>query len=419
MTGLIKITELLCIIEGGIFLDSISKSENQFDKNIIHFILIYFLSYFSAYFIYTFLTVYLDDLKFSATQIGIITSVASVIIIFCQGFWGNLADKAKSKNFILMIIIVGTSLSSLLLQINHPTFWQMLCIVSLIYFFFMNIETLSSAITLEYIEHTSWNYSKIRAFGLVGYGSAALIMTFVSSYFSKQNLFLMFSVLTFITMIPVMLSPKIQGGQSMKGSKKSSIFALFHKKYKTLLTVLGLNVLLQSCAGISMAYFGIYFVNHLHAGTNLLSLYFLISVALEVPFMLIASKMAKKIDFKWMLLIVAVCFAARPLFYAFSENIYLLMATALFLGLGNAISFYGNVVFINNSVPPELKASGQGLWGICLSGISKVIANLLGGNLIDHFGMQKVFMGAGFFVILIVLVFYFFIFRNKNLGVIG
>lgn len=392
-------------------------NKNDFiNSKMKHFVMIYFLNYTSMYFIYTYLTVYFDDLNFSATQIGMITSTGAICTIFFQGFWGNLADKAKSKNLILIILLIGSGIASLSLQLNKPSFWLMFSMMAILNFFYLNIPTISDAISLDYLPNTSWDYGRLRSWGSIGYAFFALVMTFFSIYFTKKNFFLIYSITLFLTIIPVCLAPKVRGGQTLEGAKKTSILALFNRKYKILLLVLLFNMFVQTSVGVTMSYFSIYLVNHLKASTNLLSLAFFMSSAFEIPIMIYANKFAKKIDFKWLLLIVAVSYSLRSVICAVVTVPIILVLTSILMSIGNGISFYANIVFINNNVPIELKASGQGLWGIAMYGVSRVISSLLGGRLIDLFGMTTIFLAAGLFAFAAIAVFYLFIFRKLEFG---
>jgi PPP family 3-phenylpropionic acid transporter len=98
------------------------------------------------------------------SQIGIVMALGPLMAALLQPFIGVRADRSKSKNAILMVLIGGSSLAIVLLPLN--TSYTYILAVCLMMASFQSAQTsLSETITLEYLENSRFSYGPIRAMG--------------------------------------------------------------------------------------------------------------------------------------------------------------------------------------------------------------------------------------------------------------
>ena len=66
-------------------------------------ILLPYLGFYAAQAIFgTYLNLYLQSVGYNQTQMGTFTSASTILVLLAQPFWGNVSDKAKSKNNVII-----------------------------------------------------------------------------------------------------------------------------------------------------------------------------------------------------------------------------------------------------------------------------------------------------------------------------
>ena len=86
----------------------------------VYFLSLYALLYMSNAIFGTFLPIYLDHVGYSSTAIGSLLALGPFVAIIAQPFWGIAGDRAKTKNNILKILVLGSVI--LRLKDNGVTF---------------------------------------------------------------------------------------------------------------------------------------------------------------------------------------------------------------------------------------------------------------------------------------------------------
>ena len=62
-----------------------------------------YLGFYSAQAIFgTYLNLYLNDVGFSKTQMGMFTSLSTLLVLIVQPLWGYVSDRSKTKNRIYL-----------------------------------------------------------------------------------------------------------------------------------------------------------------------------------------------------------------------------------------------------------------------------------------------------------------------------
>lgn len=123
---------------------------------------------------------YLNIAGFSQEQIGILLSFGPFIAMVGQPIWGAMGDRAKTKNPVLYILLIGSGGSMLFFPLSMQFVFvlMMLCIFT---FFQTSIFALCDAITLEELERLpTWNFGWIRSGGTIGFALMSMVLGFVA-----------------------------------------------------------------------------------------------------------------------------------------------------------------------------------------------------------------------------------------------
>ncbi|OCT13684.1 MFS transporter [Paenibacillus pectinilyticus] len=356
----------------------------------------------------TFMPVYLNSVKFSQEQIGLLLSLGPLIAMFGQPIWGAFGDRAKSKNRVLRVLVIGSGISILFFPLSQQ-FAFVLVVICLFTFFQTSIFALSDAITLEEIDRRpTWNFGHIRLGGTVGFA----IMSLVFGIVAKSHIHSMFPVYAgamVAALICLWRFPPAAGRVTNVMEKKFR--ELFRNR--KLMLYLSINFVIQITLGYYYAFFPIYF-KEMGGDSVLLGWSMVISSLSELPFLLFSAKIFKRISISMLLIIAALASTLRWFLFSQIDNPHWLLPVQLLHGLIFIVLSVTLATFINREVPPEWKASGQTLNGLLSLGAARIIGSFIGGIMSAAYGMRQVFLYSSYVTFLCVVVFGLFIWLRRD-----
>ena len=374
------------------------SSKFHLNRVAVYFLSLYALLYMSNAIFGTFLPIYLDHVGYSSTAIGSLLALGPFVAIIAQPFWGIAGDRAKTKNNILKILVLGSAITAIFFRFSS-NYYYLIAIMAMSTFFTSSVSPLSDAITLEYLDRTQWKFSNIRLAGTLGYA----LMSVLAGFYAKRDIngiFILYFFISILVLIVVFLLPEVKGHQS-KGNKVS--LAALLKNYELIL-LLGYATVIQATLGFFYAFFGLYF-KEMGGDTAMLGWAMFISAIFEVPFLLFANRIINKIGIKYALVGSGLITAVRWILLRFITNPSWILPIQMLHGLSFIVISYSMVTYINQRVPKELKASGQAMFGLLGMGISRIIATLLGGYISDLVGIRQVFLYNAFLIIISTFIF--------------
>jgi PPP family 3-phenylpropionic acid transporter len=354
----------------------------------------------------TFIPLYLSNIGFTKGTIGALLALGPFITIFAQPFWGMAGDRANTKNFILKILLFGSAVAVALYSVSTSLYYLVL-IMSLFVFLQSSVGPISDSITLEYLDETKWKFGPIRMAGTIGYA----LMSIVAGILAKRNvanIFILYFFIALAAFVMVFNLPSIKGHQAH--GKKVSPFILF--RHKELMLFFIFNLIMQIVLGFYYSFFSIYF-QQLGGDTGLLGWAMFLSSTSEIPFLLFADRIIRKIGFRYTLLAAAVVLSLRMLFIGLTSSLAVILLLMLMHGLTFIVLTFSMATYINSEVPKELKASGQALNALICLGLARIVGSVAGGFLSDIYGISRVFVMDSILGFITVAVFSF-IFLKKN-----
>lgn len=311
---------------------------------------------------------------------GILLSIGPFVSIFAPVFWGIFADKAKSKNLVLAISIIGSAVFYCLLGAGH-SFWYLAAMLVLVMLFMSPFGGLIDIITLEYTAENNVSYGPIRICGTIAFGGLPMLL----SGFTGDNIFVIFyayAICAVAAAVFVMLSPEVEGHSTAE--KRTGILPLFKD---------GRLMLIFIFVGISQftwAYYLNSFPNHLTGDLGLPQTVWGINTFLtaagEIPFFLMFTRLFDKMGMKKLLLVSLALVTLRYAALAFLTNVPIMLIVGFVTGSATTIFTYCGSVYINENIAPESKASANSLMYALGNGIPKVLAGVLGGQMTTIFG---------------------------------
>ena len=353
-------------------------------------------------------SVYLLSRGISTSVIGVALASTSAIAFFCQPVMASFADKNKQielRYIICAALLVSIGLAFALMMAPDAGM-LLVCMFVAIGTLLSTIMPLVNTLAFQFEKYgIAINFGVARGVGSAAYAIIAYIVgQLVEMYdagivpivFIVFNLVLTFFVYTFV--LPKGISKEVQEPQqeqkvATKEASEDLSFFQFATRYKTLTTFVFGTVFIFFAHTIINNYMILVFEPI--GGTEAdMGLAVSLAAILELPAMFFFDNLRQKLTLNKFLKISAVMFVVKHALTAFAPNImfiYIAQATQM---LAYAILCPASVYLVNELVDSKDLTKGQSLvtMGQSLSGI---IANLVGGVLIDTIGVRPVlWMGA-------------------------
>ena len=387
-----------------------SSPSNRFPAHYALFLIAYYVtnSVYQGY-----LSLYYNSLGFSSAQMGAIFAAVALVSIFTQPFWGMCGDRMRSRNTLLRLLAAASLLSMLAFTLSSR-YLPLLLLACVFACFYTAIQPLGDSIILENLQKGDHPFGPIRLAAGLAFAVSSLAFGQVLNAPGRENWSVyIIAALCGVIILATFVLPKTAGQQAV-GGRKMSFAALFRQK--DLMRLMGFTALLMLTMGYFYTFFSPHFVSLEGGNSGLLGWSYFISACSEVPFLLMSDKLFDRIGIGKLMSISALALTARWLILALSHNYVVVMCSQVFHGWGFIVITVGMAKYINLTVPPELKSTGQLLLGAVSFGVARAVGNLGGGLLADAVGRQNVFFLSAAVCLTTFLVFGLYFLRREPMN---
>ena len=350
--------------------------------------------YYAACGSYTYLSIYLKTGPgFSPSQVGILLAMGQVVASVSPLIWGAIADRSRHRNSILTVVVIGSIIGALLVPISRQ-FLFVACSLLFVNCFQSSIVSMQDSVGAELCARNKWDLGRSRILGTLAY---ALSTFLVGAYLSTDNweLFVVYSAIYAVSLIPCALLPKVPGYQSH--GNKVPMWRLFENRQLTVLFAVSFALCLTT--SFYYSFFSIYFISAEVGGTTaLFGVCNALASLAEAPAMYFFSKVEKKIGLNRVMLGAMGFLALRWLLIGLVPNPYALIVINMLHGVSYGVTSLAIVLLINRLVRPEFRASAQSFNTMLVYGVTRFIASLCGGFLAEAFPIASIFIVLGIIV---------------------
>jgi oligosaccharide:H+ symporter len=367
-----------------------------------------------------FLSSYYTKAGISAVQIGILLTIGPVAAIMIQPLWAFLSDKTGRRKDVLSIIVLGSAISMFSYYLGN-SFFTFFIATLLLSIFNTSIIPLSDAIILRITHKHQLDFSKIRRGGTIGYA----IMVIIAGAIIKQNPPLQFTmgfIGYLILFIFVQKLPKDEKEEKVilfetaisKPNKRD--WFKFLKIFESKQVVFVLLFAFVSQVGLSFNYsfLGVYMVN-IGLGEGTIGIINSVAAFSELPILFLINRILNKIS-TMKLIIISSLFVALRIFTVTGGTVGFFVLSQMLHGASFMTIYYSCAVFISKYVKPENQSQGQSTLAIIQTGIGSIVGNIVGGTLVDHFGLKSAYQTMTVIIVAVsgIIAFIQFLFLRKE-----
>lgn len=347
---------------------------------------------------YGFITYFLLEQGFSVAGIGIITAVFGFISAIVQPILGYLTDNQKFTWKQLSIFLMGlTSLFSFLILITNSVLIKAIFYGSLLSFLGGTLPLINNASFTCQSDDQKINFGIARGIGSLCYGIASFFLGKATVSFSPNSVPVFIIFTSLFTVLVIALLPRGQtphqpssnnenDENSNKLSTQKASKQFFLSKYPQFTVMWVACIFLMIFHNLT----NVFLINMFTAvgGTSEdLGTALSIGAIMELPVMFCFAIIYKYIKAKKLLLISGIAFIAKALLYLTSKNLTMLYATQFLQLLSFSVFASATVFYADESMQSQDKTKGQAFMSNTTT-IGSLIASLLGGFLIQNFGLK-------------------------------
>ncbi len=342
-----------------------------------------------------YLAVYLNSQGYSSSQVGTIAAINSALGIFAAPLWGMLADRWRSVVKVIVLCAVAGGLLyglvPLLDSIHVGAFPIVLATIPLAFFFRMPVMSLTQSVALEKSERTGINFGILRAAGSLAFALGSIALGFIVPRTGVWITFYVAAVFAVPTILLILCATKGEKTEKkpavpLRELHFGELFGNWRLMSFFLLSVFACVMLncnstfwprLLESIGEDGAKVGL--VN----GTK---------AFVEVPFMIMIPLLRKRFRLENILLVSFALFAAEAVVYVFATSFWQVMAAAIVCdGAGAGLYYAASATFVFSLAPERLSSTAQAVLA-AVGSVTGVVGSLIGGFLIDAFGVQSFYI---------------------------
>lgn len=335
-----------------------------------------FVGAFSPYF-----TLYLQSLRFTATDIAILMSLMQVMRILAPNLWGWLAERLGVPVLIVRVSAVA-SLAGFALFFLTTEFAGIFVGMALMAFFWSAALPLIESVTFTHLGAQGHRYGNIRVWGSVGFIVAVLGIGHALDYLPIDSmLWMTASVLAGIVVCAFLVPDAVRppAGRTQVSLRET----LGRPEVRALL---GACFFMSAAHGALYVFYSIYLVDNGY-GKALVGWMWTLGVLAEIVVFLFMPRLMKRYSLRAILLFSFVAAVLRFLLIGWGVGS---LAVLLFAQLLHGATFgayhAAAIAAVNQWFPGKLQSRGQALYGSLSFGAGGMVGGLASGLTWDTIG---------------------------------
>ncbi|HOO31933.1 MAG TPA: MFS transporter [Thermotogota bacterium] len=340
---------------------------------------------------------YFKNEGFSPVQIGILVTIGRVMSLVANPFWFSFKSKFGEKKTIPLITLFPLILIWGIYFL--PSFEGKLIAMALSGLFLSVILPIVEGRVISSLMKKGIDFNPSRLVGSVGFSITAFVAGFLIQY-GFIVLFILLSILLFF----IFLINKTHQFEHKKVIAKQTTDSTGNWKILSIMLVSGILALSSSTF---YATFLPLYLDQKGYPMSFTGISFFIFAMAEIPFLIFSKKIIGKIGEPLLLISGVLACGLRILLSAYCTSFIQFIFICLLHGWGYIVIYYAIYHFIHYHMPEKQTNKAQAVFWMGINGIGFVIGSLLGGFIVEGFGLIESYTAIGTFITLLSAVLFF------------
>ena len=345
-----------------------------------------FVGAFAPYF-----TLYLQDIGFTAWEIGVLMSVPQVMRLLAPNLWGWLADHLGRRALIVRVAAFFSLLGFAGFFFTRD-YVPMLVAMALVWFFWSAALPLVEAMTLDHLAGHTERYGRIRLWGSVGFIVSVLAIGALLDHLPITALLWACLFILACVLASALPLPETKVGAGGTAPPLGNLL-----KRPEVLALLAACFFMSVAHGPLYVFYSIHLVDHGY-GKMAVGLFWSLGVLAEIGVFMFMPRLMRLVSLRSILLASFALAVLRFLLIGWAaDSPVLLLFAQLLHGATFGAYHAGAVAVLIRWFAPQQQARMQGLYGSLSFGAGGMLGGLLSGEAWGSLGAGMTYtLAAGF-----------------------
>ena len=339
--------------------------------------------------LYPLMPLFLQERGMSGTEIGTILSIGPVMTVLFQPLWGMFCDRYQAQRILLIVtLLLAAGFAAVYPFANsYALFFVLFAVMAA---FHSSGVPIIDSISLSYVQRNGGDYGSLRLWGAIGFAVASWGAGKLSDMTSLASIFYVYAGAYVACALLTRSLP--QEGNRMGVNLTAGLKKLF--RIPRFVMFLFGTFLIFGTIQANNSYYGIFFttIGGTVAGVGLS---FLIAAGSEAPVMRFAGRFVARFGLVPMLAVAGTISAARWLYYGMGPTPGWVMGLLFVQGLSVGLYLPAAAQFVRDTAPEEIRATALGIYTAIGNGLGSMAGTMVGGFLLDRFGILETYMAFG------------------------
>ncbi len=317
-------------------------------------------------------------------QIGILMATGTLVAITIQPMWGIISDRYNQTRLVLILSVAFPALLAVFYRSEY--FIVLLLVYTCSTIFSSTQAPIADSYAISAANRAGATYGSIRLMMSIGAALGAYAGGVYVSTFSVSTIWLPFLFFNLIAVLIAFTLPKqAEENHMMRQSFTQGVRQLLGNR--VFLAFLGGSFLVNQ----TMAAFGTYFViafQSVGGSTRYAGIALFLASVTNVPSMLFASKVIKRLGRERTLLLGALIYVLRWGIQVAFPYPSVMIGVQVLHGLSFGFFYIAAVEYVSQITSNEMQATGQSVFNMVFAGFSGIVGNLLNGFLLNQGGVE-------------------------------
>jgi PPP family 3-phenylpropionic acid transporter len=350
-----------------------------------HASLMYFGYFMALGALLPFIYLYYERLGLSGVQIGTLAAIPLVVSSLTALLWGAAADALARHRLVLGVALLGSP--AVVLMISRVEDYGALALLVAAHAVFISpIVPLLDSAALEAAERARRDYGALRVWGTIGWSISTWLVGALIQNRGARLMFYVYAGVMAVTFVASLFGrPRLHVMRAPLGRGLRSL--LFRPDVAIFLLAI---FLLSTTTGAVSAFFSIY-LDGLGAGEGMIGLAWMVSSVSEIPVMIGAARLKRRVGTGGLLVTGFIVYALRWLLFSIIDDPAWALLPQVLHGLSFGTFLVGGVTYMSERAPEGLGTTAQAVFTTVCYGLASIVGSLGGGFLYDRIGMAGLF----------------------------
>lgn len=194
----------------------------RYKNSYLSYLLMYFFYFFSLAVFSGYISVYLMDKGYHASQVSMVVSWSFILSMIIQPIVGYLNDHYHQKKLNILILFISAVLGICFI------YAQNIYLIALIYSLALGLFNAANPVIENMATLSRFSYGKIRIWGTIGYAVASKVSGVIYDYVSPEAMYIFFTIGLIFCIIGIYGTQNVK---QVKIQKKEKTKGLFQKNF--------------------------------------------------------------------------------------------------------------------------------------------------------------------------------------------